>query len=76
MVERVGSRLDLDEAQKAKLGVLADQLRAQRNALVGSTTDPRAELQSLVAGTDLRPRQGQGAGRGQDRRASARRARR
>ena len=40
----------LDEAQKAKLGVLADKLRAQRNALVGSTTDPRAELQSLVAG--------------------------
>ena len=51
MIEKVGSRLDLDEAQKAKLGLLADKLRAQRNALVGSTTDPRAELQSLVAGT-------------------------
>jgi periplasmic protein CpxP/Spy len=51
MIEKVGSRLDLDDAQKAKLGVLADQLRAQRKALVGSTTDPRAELQSLVAGT-------------------------
>jgi Spy/CpxP family protein refolding chaperone len=50
MIERVGGRLDLDEAQKAKLGVLADQLRAQRNALVGNTTNPRAELQSLVAG--------------------------
>jgi periplasmic protein CpxP/Spy len=50
MVEKVGSRLDLDEAQKAKLGVLADQLRAQRKALIGSTNDPRAELQSLVAG--------------------------
>ena len=50
MVEKVGSRLDLDEAQKARLGVLADQLRAQRRALVGTTTNPRAELQSLVAG--------------------------
>jgi len=49
MVERVGSRLDLDDAQKAKLGALADQLRAQRQALVGSA-DPRSEIQSLVAG--------------------------
>ena len=50
MVEKVGSRLDLDEAQKAKLGVLADKLRAQRNALVGTGSNPRAELQALVAG--------------------------
>ena len=50
MIDKAGSRLALDDAQKAKLGVLADKLRAQRNALVGSTTDPRAELQSLVAG--------------------------
>jgi periplasmic protein CpxP/Spy len=50
LIEKAGSRLDLDEAQKARLGVLADALRAQRNALVGDTTNPRAELQSLVAG--------------------------
>lgn len=50
LIEKAGSRLELDEAQKAKLGVLADTLRAQRNALVGTTADPRAELQSLVAG--------------------------
>lgn len=50
MIEKAASRLDLDEAQKARLGVLVDTLRAQRNALVGTTTDPRAELQSLVAG--------------------------
>jgi Spy/CpxP family protein refolding chaperone len=49
MMDRVGSRLDLDDAQKAKLGALADQLRAQRQALTGGT-DPRAEIQSLVAG--------------------------
>jgi len=51
MVDKVGKRLDLDAAQKAKLGVLADRLREQRNALIGTTTDPRAEMQSLVAGT-------------------------
>ena len=49
MMDRVSSRLDLDEAQKAKLGVVADQLRAGRQALRG-TTDPRSEVQSLVAG--------------------------
>ena len=49
MVDRIGGRLDLDDAQKAKLGAVADQLRAQRQALVGGT-DPRAEVQSLVAG--------------------------
>jgi len=49
MIDRVAGRLDLDEAQKAKLGVVADQLRAGRQALHG-TTDPRTEVQSLVAG--------------------------
>jgi Spy/CpxP family protein refolding chaperone len=51
LVDRAAGRLDLDEAQKAKLGVLADKLREQRNALVAGTPDPRAELQSLVAGS-------------------------
>ena len=32
MVERVGSKLDLDAAQKQKLTVLADKLQAQRAA--------------------------------------------
>ena len=50
VVEKVGAKLDLDETQKAKLGVLADKLREQRNAFVGDTKDPRAELQSLIAG--------------------------
>ena len=50
VLERVGRKLDLDDAQKQKLGVLADQLQAQRAAVVGSTTDPRAAMQALVAG--------------------------
>lgn len=50
MLERVGKELTLDDAQKQRLAVLADKLKEQRVALVGTTTDPRAEFQSLVAG--------------------------
>jgi Spy/CpxP family protein refolding chaperone len=50
IVNRAASKLSLDEAQKAKLGVLADRLREQRNALVGTTTDPRTELAALMTG--------------------------
>jgi periplasmic protein CpxP/Spy len=54
-VERAGSKLDLDEAQKAKLAVLADRLREQHTALVAGggadpRADPRAEWRSLFAG--------------------------
>ena len=49
LVDRVGSRLDLDAAQKARLASMAETIRAQRTALMGDT-DPRAELQSLIAG--------------------------
>ena len=49
MVDRVSSRLDLDATQRAKLSALAEQLRTQRKAIVGDS-DPRAEVQSLVAG--------------------------
>jgi Spy/CpxP family protein refolding chaperone len=50
MVERIGSRLALNEAQKARLGTLADSLIAQRAALTQGS-DPRADMQALVAGT-------------------------
>lgn len=53
MIDRVSRELTLDEAQKQRLGVLADKLREQRIALMGapgSNADPRAELQALVAG--------------------------
>ncbi len=53
MVEYAGKKLDLNDAQKQRLSVLGDKLREQRTALMGKTTDPRAELQSLVAGTTL-----------------------
>ena len=51
MVERVGKELNLDDAQKQRLTVLADKLREQRQALMAGPNDPRAEIQSLVAGT-------------------------
>ncbi len=49
IVDRVAGRLDLDAAQKARLATLGNTLRAQRSALMGDI-NPRAELQSLVAG--------------------------
>lgn len=51
IVDKVGRRLDLDAAQKAKLGLLADSLSEQRKALVGAGIDPRAQLQSLITGS-------------------------
>ena len=50
MVERVGKELELNEQQKQRLATLGDRLREQRIALIGKTTDPRAEIQALVAG--------------------------
>lgn len=48
-LDRVASRLDLNEEQKKRLDVLATKLQQQRAALRG-TTDPRAEVGSLIAG--------------------------
>lgn len=48
-IEKISDRLDLNADQKAKLGVLADQMIASRQAFRGST-DPRTDLQALVAG--------------------------
>jgi periplasmic protein CpxP/Spy len=53
LVERAGKKLDLNDTQKQRLTVLADKLREQRVALIGKTTDPRAEMQSLLAGATM-----------------------
>jgi len=50
MVDRVSSKLDLNEDQKKRLTALADKLHEQRAAMMGQSKDPRAELQALVAG--------------------------
>jgi periplasmic protein CpxP/Spy len=50
VVDRVSSKLDLNDAQKLKLNALADKMEAQRAAFVGKTADPRAEMQAIVSG--------------------------
>ena len=50
VVDRVSSKLDLNDGQKQKLNVLADKMEAQRTAFVGKAADPRAEMQAIVSG--------------------------
>ena len=50
MVDKAASKLDLSADQKKRLSSLGDKLYAQRTALVGQTTDPRAEMKAWVAG--------------------------
>ena len=50
LLERAGKELQLDDAQQQRLGVVFDRMREQRNALVGSTPNPRAELRALIGG--------------------------
>ena len=50
LLERAGKELQLDDAQQQRLGVVFDRLREQRNAIAGSTQNPRAELRALIGG--------------------------
>jgi len=49
-IERISSKLELNAEQKQKLGVLADEMIAQRKAFRGEGGDPRADIKALVAG--------------------------
>ena len=51
MVERVGSKLELDANQKQKLTVLAEKLQAQREAMrgAGGSGDPRSLVDEKTA---------------------------
>lgn len=49
-VERIAGKLDLNAEQKQKLNLLADELLAQRKAIKGDGTAPRALMGSLIAG--------------------------
>lgn len=49
MLDHAAQHLALDDAQKLSLSKLLDKLHAQHQALMGSS-DPRSELQALVAG--------------------------
>jgi protein CpxP len=50
LIERAGKELQLDDAQKAKLGLAFDRLRERRDALAGGIGDPRAELRAMLGG--------------------------
>jgi protein CpxP len=50
LLERAAKEMQLDGAQKQRLGVVFDRMREQRNALVASTPNPRAELRALLDG--------------------------
>ncbi len=50
VIERISDKLVLNEAQKQKLGVLADEVIASRTAFRGQQADPALELKALVAG--------------------------
>ena len=49
VIEKVTNKLELNEVQKQKLGVLTDEMLAARKAVKGDTTDPRADLRALIA---------------------------
>jgi periplasmic protein CpxP/Spy len=53
LIDKVGRKLELNDAQKQKLGVLADEMIAARAELRGPGANPRAELQALVAGAQF-----------------------
>ena len=50
VLDRASRELKLDDAQKQRLATLADTLKAQRTALLGTAADPRAEAQAVIAG--------------------------
>lgn len=50
MLDRAAARLELDDAQKARLATLMDRLAEQRRAVMGAGQDPRTEFRALVAG--------------------------
>ena len=50
MVDRAASKLDLNAEQKKLLSVVGDKMFEQRKAMIGQTTDPRAELKALIVG--------------------------
>lgn len=49
-IEKISDKLELNTDQTAKLGVLADEMVASRKAFKGNSSDPRADMQALVAG--------------------------
>ena len=53
VIDKASRELALDEAQKTKLGLLADALKAQRGALMEGGANPRTELAAMLAGAQF-----------------------
>lgn len=53
LLDKAGQELQLDEAQKQRLGVLFDKMNEQRQALLGSTPDPHGAMAGLIAGASF-----------------------
>ncbi len=53
VIEKASRKLDLNEAQKQKLGSLADALLAARTAVRGTDGEPRAQFKALIAGSSF-----------------------
>ena len=49
-IEKISDKLELNTDQKAKLGVLADEMIASRKAFMGNSADHRVEMRVLVDG--------------------------
>jgi len=49
-IDKASRELSLDEAQKTKLGLLADAIKVQRAALMAGGANPRSEMAALVTG--------------------------
>ncbi len=49
-VAKISGKLDLNDMQKQKLSVLADQIVASRGVIRGEGADPRTDLKALIAG--------------------------
>ena len=50
MIDRVASKLDLNEEQKKRLNIVADKFHEQRTAMMAQGKEPRAELKALISG--------------------------
>ena len=53
IVNRAADKLSLNAEQKPLLAALIEQIDAQRQAMVGSIADPRAEMRSWFAGASF-----------------------
>ena len=50
MIDRVASKLELNDDQKKRLGTVVDTFQAQRASMFAPGKEPRAEVKTLISG--------------------------